>query len=363
MRRQLFIATLLVTLVWAQADACTGISLTTTRNAHVHARTIEWGNFDLESRLIISPQGHAYTSVLPDGKTGLTWTSKLGFVGISVSSDRFIGEGVNEAGLTAGLFYFKGYGSLAPYDTEDTADSITDMDFVRWMLSQFRSVDEVRAALETITIVPVYIDDQGVPSPTAHWRVTDRGGASIVIEIIDDGRITIHNNDVGVLTNSPGFEWQVLNLNNYIHLAPGTSPPRTIGEHELESFGVGTASRGLPGDISPPSRFVRAAFYVNTAPPLETSLDAVSQAFHILHNFDIPVGTEFGAAEREHMPDLPSATQWTAVIDQTNGVFYFTSMHDSAVRKVDLNQIDFVQGEETARPLDQGRFTAQDVTP
>lgn len=363
MRRQLFIATLLATLVWAGAEACTGISLTTTRNTHVHGRTIEWGNFDLESRLIISPRGHAYRSTLPDGKEGLAWTSKLGFVGISVSSERFIGEGVNEAGLTAGLFYFKGYGSLAPYDPEDTADSITDMDFVRWMLSRFRSVDEVKAALETITIVPVHIDDQGLPSPTAHWRVTDRGGANIVIEIINDGRITIHDNDVGVLTNAPGFEWQVLNLNNYIDLAPGTSPPRKIGEHELRSFGVGTASRGLPGDISPPSRFVRAAFYVDTAPPLDTALQAVSQAFHILHNFDIPLGTEFGASEREHMPDLPSATQWTAVIDQTNGVFYFTSMHDSAVRKVDLNRIDFARGEETARPLDQGRFTVQDVTP
>jgi choloylglycine hydrolase len=231
------------------------------------------------------------------------------------------------------------------------------------MLSQFSSVKEVESALAGITVVPVHIDEQGVPSPTAHWRVTDKTGASIVIEIIDKGRVTIHQNTVGVLTNSPGFEWQLLNLNSYIHLAPGTAPPRKVGERELQSFGVGTASRGLPGDISPPSRFVRAAFYVDTAPPMKTSLEAVSQAFHILNNFDIPLGTEFGPTEREHMPDLPSATQWTAVIDQTNGVFYFTSMHDSAVRKVDLNRIDFSQGEETTRPLDQGRFSVQDVTP
>jgi choloylglycine hydrolase len=38
-------------------------------------------------------------------------------------------------------------------------------------------------------------------------------------------------------------------------------------------------------------------------------------------------------------------------------------MHDSAVRKVDLRRIDFTQGGETARPLDEGRFTVQDVTP
>jgi choloylglycine hydrolase len=172
------------------------------------------------------------------------------------------------------------------------------MDFVRWMLSQFRTVEEVKNALESIKIVPVYIDRNGVPSPTAHWRVTDPSGASIVIEIIDNGRITIHDNKIGVLTNSPGFEWQVLNLNNYVNLFPGTAKPQTFGEYEARSFGVGTAFLGLPGDISPPSRFVRSAFYVSTAPPLETSLEAVSQAFHILNNFDIPIGTEFGLGDR-----------------------------------------------------------------
>jgi choloylglycine hydrolase len=45
--------------------ACTGISLVTTGGDHVHARTIEWGGFDLQSTLIVSPRGHAYTSALP----------------------------------------------------------------------------------------------------------------------------------------------------------------------------------------------------------------------------------------------------------------------------------------------------------
>ena len=363
MIRNISLAIFLSITAMMPSEACTGISLATTGDEYIQARTIEWGEFDLNSQLIISPRGHRYTSRLPDNQEGLTWDSQLGFVGISVSNDQFIGEGVNEAGLTAGLFYFKGYGSLAPYNPEATANNITDMDFVRWMLSQFRTVEEVKSALESIKIVPVYIDKNGVPSPTAHWRVSDPSGASIVIEIIDNGRITIHDNEVGVLTNSPGFEWQVLNLNNYINLLPGTAKPQTFGEHEASSFGVGTAFLGLPGDISPPSRFVRAAFYVSTVPPLETSLEAVSQAFHILNNFDIPLGTEFGPTHRTKIPDLPSATQWTAVIDQTNRVFYFKSMYDSAVRKVDLNRIDFTTGEETARPLDGGRFTVQDVTP
>jgi choloylglycine hydrolase len=77
------------------------------------------------------------------------------------------------------------------------------MDLVRWMLSQFASVDEVRAALSSITVSPVFIDDGGQPSPTAHSRVTDPAGGSIVIEIIDEGQVHVYDNHVGVITNPP----------------------------------------------------------------------------------------------------------------------------------------------------------------
>lgn len=154
------------------------------------ARTIEWGHFDLNSKLIVSPRGHKHTSALPLGKQGLGWTSKYGFVGISVSQDQFIGEGINEAGLNAGLFYLRNYGSLAPFDRDDVTNRLVDMDLVRWMLSQFVAVDEVRSALPSITVAPVFIDDDGQPSPTAHWRVTDPAGGSIVIETVDEGRST-----------------------------------------------------------------------------------------------------------------------------------------------------------------------------
>ncbi len=110
-----------------------------------------------------------------------------------------------------------------------------------------------------------------------------------------------------------------------------------------------------------PSRFVRAAFFVNTAPESKNSQEAVSQAFHILNNFDIPIGTEFNAEYREHIPNLPSATQWTSVIDQGNGALYYTTMHDSRIKKVDLKKIDFNQKQELKRQLDNGSFTVEEI--
>ena len=354
---------LLVSATCPPAVACTGVSLVTTGGEHVHARTIEWGSFDLQSKLVISPRGHSYTSMLPKDKTGLTWTSRYGFVGISVSDDRFIGEGMNEAGLNAGLFYFAGYGSLAPFDPENTTDNVADMDLVRWMLAQFATVEEVKEALGGITVAPIYLDENDRPSPTAHWRVTDENGGNIVIEIIDQGKVHVYANEVGVLTNSPGFPWQVTNLNTTINVRSGTVPPRTLGNHEIFSFGAGTAALGLPGDFSPSSRFVRTAFYRSTSPPLESSLEAVSQAFHILSNFDIPIGTIFGPDQREHIPDLPSSTQWTVASDLSQRMFYYRTMHDGTIKRVDLGRIDFACDEEKTHPIDQGRFTFVDVTP
>ena len=50
------------------ALACTGISLTTINNNYIQARTIEWGNNPLNSRLIIAPRDYSYTSTMPDQK-------------------------------------------------------------------------------------------------------------------------------------------------------------------------------------------------------------------------------------------------------------------------------------------------------
>ena len=67
--------------------------------------------------------------------------------------------------------------------------------------------------------------------------------------------------------------------------------------------------------------------------------------------------------QRQHISDIPSATPWAAVSDLSVQMFYFKTMHDSAIKRVDLGDIDFSTGGETARAIDQGRFTFQDVTP
>ena len=73
------------------------------------------------------------------------------------------------------------------------------------MLAQFSSVDEVKTALHSIRIIG--IDEPGSTS-TVHWRIGDSTGKQAVLEIVD-GIPHFYDNPVGVLTNSPGFEWHL----------------------------------------------------------------------------------------------------------------------------------------------------------
>ena len=350
-------------MVSAITYPCTGISLRTQNGDLVQGRTIEFGESNINGKVIISPRGREFKALTTEGKTnGLKWTAKYGFVGASVVVDQFIGEGINEKGLNAGLFYFPHYGSLAKYEKPKANMSIADMELVTWILSNFETVDEVKEGIKKIKVVNIGYDDKGKPLPTAHWRIGDVKGNNIVLEIVDNGKIKIYDNKVGVLTNSPDYEWHIKNLNNYINLYSGNANSFNANGEELFSFGAGTGALGLPGDITPPSRFVRAFFYVNSIGKVENTKLAVNKAFHILNNFDIPIEIEFPKEYKGNIPkDVISATQWTAVSDLSNREFYYKTMDNSQIRKIDLKKIDFSSVKYQAFPMDNKKDNFLDI--
>ena len=149
------------------------------------------------------------------------------------------------------------------------------------------------------------------------------------------------------------------NLNNYVNLIPGMAPSQQLDGVTLTSFGNGSGFLGIPGDITPPSRFIRAAFYQATAPRQETGQQTAIQCFQILNNFDIPIGIEF--APDQTPVDIPSATQWTSATDMTNRMIYYRTMYDSAIRCIDLRKINFARVKYQTEPLD--RVNQQPIIP
>ncbi len=326
--------------------ACTGIALTAKDGSRVVARTTEWGASVLNCNYVVVPRGHRYQSFTPTGVNGVEYTSKYGYVGICTELDEFVVEGMNETGLSAGLFFFPGYGEYAEYNPQHNCRTLSDMQFVSWVLSCFSSIDEVVGALSDIELVTLHNAIGSV-----HWRISEPSGRMVVLEVVG-GVPHFYENKLGVLTNSPGFEWQMTNLNNYINIYPGTvSGYELMDGVGLRSFGAGTGMLGIPGDVTPPSRFVRAAFYAASAPQQNTGHQTVIQSFQILNNFDIPVGVEHPKGESPE--GMLSATQWTTASDQKALCFYYKTGWNQTIRCIDLKSVNFGKTSYQSHPLDE----------
>jgi choloylglycine hydrolase len=346
MLRQAGIATLIAALVaaTAPAHACTGISLKAQDGAAIRGRTLEFG-FPLKSNVIVIPAGYETSGTLPDGGKGLTYKTRYGIVGANGLGLPAIIDGVNDQGLSIGLFYFPHYAKYAEATPENASKAIAPVEFGLWVLGNFATVDEVKAGLKDIVVVPTPAPGLGSPQgivPGVHFFIQDKTGKSIAVEPID-GALKVSDAPLGVMTNAPTYDWHMTNLNSYINLSPKDIEAAKLGPVTLEAFGSGTGLHGMPGDFTPPSRFVRAAIYSHAATPNATADDAVLSAFHILNQFDIPKGSVTNSAIGEPTPEI---TEWTSVADLKNLRWYFRTFEDQSIHMVDLKEaMDAAKGE------------------
>ncbi|MEO1011949.1 MAG: choloylglycine hydrolase family protein [Bacteroidota bacterium] len=337
-------------LFWTQSTnlhACTGITLKSVNGSFIQARTMEWGAFDMQPEILVFPRNYQFESELPAEATGMKWRSKYGFVGINALGKPEVADGLNEKGLAVSVLYLPGYASYQPFDAAKAKSSIGPTQVAALLLANCESTQEVRTLLAEVRVVPVPEEAIGGIPPPLHYMVADKDGNSIVVEYTDQ-QLHIYDNPVGVLTNSPSFPWHLTNLNNYVTLGINAASPVEVGDLTIKPLGAGSGMLGLPGDYTPPSRFVRATAMRNTVPHLESGERAVAEAFRILNSFDIPIGT-MGA---EHDPAILGDTQYTTAADTKSLRYYYRTMHNHRIRVVDLTTIDFNGKDLMRRSLD-----------
>ncbi len=255
--------------------------------------------------------------------------------GVMLAGNEIILDGINEKGLSVGSFYFPGFAVYPETTPENQSISMSSSDITQWIVSQFATVGEVRAAIENgeVAISPVL--PPGFPPEVQpfHFVVYDKSGKSLVIEPLD-GKLVLYDNPVGTMANSPTFDWHMTNLRNYVALDPNNVPPVSIFGQTFRQLGQGSGMLGLPGDFTPPSRFVRATVFSATAIPEKNAEKGIQQVFHILNNFDIPVG----AAREVHDGVIFSDyTMLTVARDSKNIRFYYNTYDDQTLRMVDLS--------------------------
>ena len=249
------------------AQACTGIRLVAKDGGVVAARTLEFG-FDLHSDVLVIPAGTVLTGTLTNGGKGISYTTKYGFLGANAAGLTAIVDGVNEQGLYVGAFYFPDYASYSDATKDNAARAMAPYEYANWLLGNFATVEEVKANFDKVVLVPVVVDIKTVPP--VHFVVHDKTGKSVVIEPLAK-RLKIYDDPLGVVTNSPTFDWHMTNLRNYVNLTVTNVPPIGLGGITLAEFGQGSGMRGLPGDFTPPSRFVRAVAFSQSAIPPDTA--------------------------------------------------------------------------------------------
>ena len=173
-----------------------------------------------------------------------------------------------------------------------------------------------------------------------HLAVHDALGGDLVVEFLG-GSPVFHDNPVGVLTNSPTFDWHTTNLRNFVNLTNAEAATVNLMGVEVDPTGNGSGLLGLPGDVTPPSRFVRATMLSAVATGAKDSRTAVNQAFHALDLVHVPRQV---AASGDY-------TQWYVVRDHDNLV-YFVRTYDSWVTAThDLHELGACDPSSARRSL------------
>lgn len=187
----------------------------------------------------------------------------------------------------------------------------------------------------------------------------DATGDCIVIEHID-GKAVIHENPLGVITNSPGFDWHITNLDNYVNLRVANYMPLDLCGVTVSQMGQGSGLLGMPGDFTPPSRFVRAAIYSGATPPSQTLDEGVLQCFRVLHQFDIPLGASMQAEPDPGGNPIYDYTLWSSVTDLSRRRYYFRTFQDSQIKMVDL--LSLRSDSFAVFPMDNSNERIEDIT-
>ncbi|MFC7368766.1 MULTISPECIES: linear amide C-N hydrolase [Vreelandella] len=315
------------TAVAPTALACTSLLYTDSNDKFYAGRTMELP-MELPYKVSYFPAGTTFGSQA-DKHHVLDFTGQNAFVSISVpdpvSGDVKVAEGVNDKGLTFSVLAFAS--TEGPADMVDNTQAVLSaIDLGAWTLSQFGTVDEVKAALEEQPVLVTSLLPHGLLKTPFHYTLHDATGKSIVIEFAN-GEQNIIDNPLGVMTNGPEFSWHMTNLNNYTFLSNKDQSKLELNGVKFVQPDSGIATAGLPASNTSVGRFVRAVYYSQFAEKAKDADSAITTLSRVMNNFDRPRGITIDNRFRDSIENITAPgvtdnrvytseyTSWTSLID------------------------------------------------
>ena len=354
------VVTLSLGVLVTTGHACMSFQVTAKDGNVMIGRTMEFG-VDSHWKIAVVPLNMLFTSPAPGGKNGPTWKSKYGYVAVvGWGIDDMVSDGLNEAGLSFGGLWYEPGLKYQDVPQGQEARALAQTMFGAWILGNFATVDEVKMAMDKVIIFGYVVPSLGI-APPGHSIMYDASGKCIVMEFDELGKVRIYDNPLGILTNAPNFPWHINHLRQYIGMSDQNPKPRAMAGMKFIPTGNGAGLIGLPGDLTPPSRFIRLGVTTNFADQAENSEKGLNLCQHIVNAFNIVSGVVV-----EKSPDgkvlAKETTQFATFRDLTNKIFYFQTYENLDLRKIDLGKLDFSADKVKFIQMDGGIQSVKDVT-
>ena len=251
-------------------------------------------------------------------------------------------DGVNEKGLAmAGLNFVGNARYLPPVQGKS---NVAQFEAIPFLLGQCATLEEAKDMLAGMNLTDTPFSDR-LPAAQLHWIIADRTGA-VSLESTVHG-IRVHENPAGVLTNNPPFDQQMWNLSNYLNLSAAEPENRFSDRIRLDPCSRGMGAMGLPGDLSSPSRFIRAAFTRLNSVSGPGEEESVSQFFHILD----AVSQVRGCCRLGR--DVFEITQYASCCNTSRGIYYYTTYENRRISCVEMGREDLESAELIRYPLNR----------
>ena len=234
-------------------------------------------------------------------------------------------DATNEFGLSMAGLNFPGNARYLPVSSNK--NNVAPFEFVPYVLSHCKSIEEATKLIKETNLAEIQFSNAFALTPL-HWIVADKN-QSITVEPTDSG-IQIFNNPIGVLTNSPGFEYHLQNLSNYMNLTAEEAKNRFSKSIDLHAYSHGMGAIGLPGDLSSSSRFVRAAFTKLNSFHSQLPEENICQFFHILASVSQQKGCVI-------IGDKYEKTVYSSCCDTANGIYYYRTYENSQISCVNMH--------------------------
>ena len=303
-------------------------------------RTLDY-EFSYTEEVTITPRN--FTLAFRDS---ITIKNHYAIIGMAYVADGYplYYDAVNEKGLCMAALNFVGYADYK--EKAPDSDNIAQFEFIPWILSQCSSVNQAKNLLYKINLTNTPFSSE-LPVAQLHWIIADKH-AAITVEAVADG-IKIYDNPVGVLTNSPPFDMQLFNLNNYMHLS-NKQPENLLSKSlPLHHYSRGLGALGLPGDLSSMSRFIRAAFVKTHSVSDPCESESIGQFFHIL-----------GAVEQQRgCCDVGNSkfeiTIYTSCCNADKGIYYYTTYGNRQITAVNMHKANLDGSFLVRYPLVKGQ--------